>query len=169
MKAMTLVISMLAVPALAPAAGNCTFDQDTQRQKLAQVAALIPGGTLEQKGYEAHWRSPATGDTVLRFGGCADLGSSVERLTPATKPRTREEVIRVALELAETFWSNDVLPIKTTARRLIGELKAARFKEEQGEGTMFYHVTDPDSQQLFVAHEFADGFDRVSIHWQGIY
>jgi hypothetical protein len=169
MKVATLVVSLLLTPALAPAAGNCTFDQETQKQKLAQVAALIPGGTVEQKGFEAHWRSAASGDTVLRFGGCVDLGSSVERKTPATKPRTREEVIRVALELAETFWSNDVLPTRTPARFLIGEIKAARFKEEQGEGTMFYHVTDPDSQQLFVAHEFADGLDRVSIHWQGIY
>jgi hypothetical protein len=169
MKAMLLRCTLFAALAFPVAAADCTFDQDAQRSMLAQVTKLVVGATMDLKAGEVNWRAPDGGKVVLRFGGCSDLGSSVERTNPAAKARTREEISRVAIELAERFWMNDILPTEAAARVLIDALRSGGIREEQGEGTKFFHVNDPHSLQLFVAHEFADGIDRVSIHWQGIY
>lgn len=158
--------------ALAPsnallAEDDCTFDQNHQSTVIASIAKSVPGGTADVEHRLVTWTSKTEGTTTFGYGGCADLGSLVARTTRMTRPRTQEQVFALARELARRFWSNDIVSAGLATGTLLGGIEGSKYTTEKLEGRTTFNVQDPNYVQLYVEHEYKDGFDRVAIAWQG--
>jgi hypothetical protein len=151
------------------AAEDCAFDQEHQRSVLAAVAKQHPGAELLSEQRQIIWTHPGEGTTTFGYGGCADLGSFVIRNTPLPAPRTREQVILLAEELATEFWSNQVVSNRLATKTLVSALQNGRFTVETVKGKELFRVSDPNFVELYVEHQYKDGVDTLAIAWQGAF
>lgn len=80
---------------------------------------LLPGGSADDVRRLVTWTDPSIGTTTFECGGCADFGSGVTRATPMDAPRTREQVLALAHELAARFWDNDLVAAGVASSALV--------------------------------------------------
>jgi hypothetical protein len=149
------------------AGDDCTFDQAHQREVLAVVAEWEPGASVNLDGREVTWMKAEKETTVFGYGGCFDLGSTVTRTTHMAAPRNREQVFALAKDLAERFWSNELVSARRATEALVSGLYGSSFTTQERDGQISFNVSDPSYVELYVEHEYANGVDRVRIAWQG--
>lgn len=102
--AMVLLASLGWVSAPALASEDCDFDQAYLAKRIEQIVAHVPGGSSDKNG-RATWRLPSGEIVRVAYGGCVDLGVSIEVANArGVKLSTREAVERL-LHVASMFWS----------------------------------------------------------------
>lgn len=151
------LLNCASVPALA--SEDCDFDQAYLAKRMEQIAARVPGGSAE--GGRATWRLPSGEIVRVAYGGCVDLGASVE-VTNArgVKLSTREATERL-LHVVSRFWS------ERDSRNIAAAFAGGRFsttrKEEGG-----WLVEAPANEEFpfGVTLEISDS--KASVAWRSL-
>jgi hypothetical protein len=163
-----LVVPFLGLlPLLCGAGADCTFDETHQATVITSIAARFSGGTPNVPDRLVTWTSVTEGTTTFSYGGCYDLGSVITRTAPLTTPRTQNQVFALARELALKFWSNDIVSARLATETLLAGLDGSKYTVEKTNGRALFSVPSPYYVELYVAHEYKEGIDRVEIGWQG--
>lgn len=159
---LTLALS-LTLLAAEPAPEACTYDQDAQIQVLADLAKRVPGARMDARQKQLSWTGPA-GDTRYSYGGCHDLGTRLTRTTAMATARTEAQVFELAKTLSADYLSANANSAGAVAA-LLGALTESRYTRHTEGDTTTYRVDHPEYIELSLTHRYAEGVDRVEIHW----
>jgi hypothetical protein len=141
------------------ATAECTYDQENQLEVLRKAAAREPGGRLDESQRRIVWSLPSGSTLTYTYGGCTHLGSEVTLAEPRRTARSETLLFARAMELATRFW--DAADVAALRRGLQGR----GFQREEANGRVYYRLAHEYYAEFFVAHEFADGVDRITIFW----
>ncbi len=156
----------LAVANIVSASDSCSLSQDHHDAVKARVLAMVPGGAATQTG-DLRWIG-SDALTFFSYGGCEDLGSAVWRTQKIVAPLQEESVLATALQLAERFWTSDIIGSESLALIAIREgLKAKSWTIERAGELTYYRFTHPHFVELDITHSYEDGWDTVGVEWQG--
>jgi len=163
-----LVVLLLGLlPPVCGAGEDCTFDETHQATVITSIAARFSGGTPNVPDRLVTWNNATEGTTTFSYGGCHELGSIITSSTPLASPRTRNQVFALVRELALRFWSNDIVTARRATETLLAGLDGSNYIVEKTDGRTLFSVRSPSYVELYVAHEYKHGIDRVEIGWQG--
>ena len=106
--------------------------------------------------------------TFFSYGGCDDLGSAAWEPRQIDAPLTDKSALDVALHLAERFWTKDLIGTDSQVLTILrdGIVKKA-WAIEQSNGATHFECTHPTYAPLGITHSYDNGWDTVSIQWQG--
>ena len=133
----------------------------------ATALATYPGGHENPKTHELIWPYERS---VITFGysGCQDLGSGASEGVILPKPLDQVQVFSTARRLAEKFWNKDLIGGNSIALSALTDgLNKGAVEVSTVRDPTYYKVRHPNFVELYVAHEYKDGWDTVSIGWQG--
>ena len=160
-------LAMLTGAGDVPADTDCTFDQAHQVEVMRAIAARTRGARFDAA--ENKVLVDGSRPVEFRYGGCVDFGSVVTQTTQRSKPRAPRAVLAQAVQLAKSFWDNDIVRANDAARALRQGLRNKAYTLDTQDGSTTWVIDAPSHLQLSVTHEHRDGIDRVTIAWQGLY
>ena len=104
----TLLIALLALPALTSVKDECDFDQAYLADYLEEVSARNPGGTVNLADREITWYPGNGSVVVVGHGGCVDLGTSIKQYYPRSSRPSTEQAISDLLKAVSKYWSSQI-------------------------------------------------------------
>ena len=115
-----LLAACASVP-LHAADDDCSFDQDYQIKRMAEIAVRHPGGRMSEDRRMLSWRNADGSVLSVAHGGCADLGKTVRLSYPAgRRPENRIALRRLFAAVSE-YWS------PADARGMVAEFARGSF------------------------------------------
>ena len=164
MRTILLLITLNFI-GIANAVESCTFDQENQKRIVEGIAKSNPHGKLDVIRRQITWNKNLIGTTTFSYGGCDDLGSIVRRESIMTKPRTQQQVLKLALELATRFWSNKYVLAHEATEAMRGAIDGSKFEMEILDNGALYRVPADNFLEVSIIHTYANGVDRVEVVW----
>lgn len=147
---------LLSVPAAA--SDECTFSDVGILENIKRVASAHPGASVDSERLRAFWELDA--DTIEYFeaGGCYDYGQKAGRATQTTEVRDVDAVLRVAIDLAQKFMTEQ------DRNRVNEAIDDGAYETIASDETDTRIIGHPFGE-VVISHSFADGTDTVEIAW----
>ncbi len=162
-----LVVALMIVMAGAASAGDaCSLSQEQQSKVKAQVLAAYPGGATTKTG-DLRWISSEK-LTFFSYGGCEDLGSAAWETTKVDFPLSDEAALAIALQLAERFWKKELIGADSVALAAMREgLDKRTWTIDRSDSVTHFRFDHPGFVELNITHSYENGWETVSVEWQG--
>lgn len=100
------LLALCASPLLHAGDDDCTFDQDYQIKRVAEMAARHPGGRVSADRRMVSWRSADGSVLSVAHGGCADLGTTVRLSYPSDRRPDNRIALRRLFAAVSEYWSS---------------------------------------------------------------
>lgn len=145
-----------STPALA--GEDCDFDQAYLAKRIEQIAARVPGGSVDKDG-RATWRLPSGEIVRVAYGGCVDLGTSIEVANVRNARLSTREATERLLHVVSRFWSEG------DSRDIAAALADGRFSTtSKQEGGWLFEV--PSNNEFPFGFTLEISGSKASVAWQ---
>lgn len=99
------LLALSASPLLYAGGDDCTFDQNYQIKRVAEMAARHPGGRMSADRRMVSWRSADGSVLSVAHGGCADLGTTIRLSYPSGRRPDNRVALRRLFAAVSAYWS----------------------------------------------------------------
>lgn len=130
-------------------------------QEVERVAGAYPGATIRPKLLIATWELGEGTVESFSVSGCHNYGKAASRTTRSTERLSVDEVIKVALELAEKFM--DAGDFDLFSKAVEGNFKFVG----ESDGIEYVLVEHPFGE-IALTHSFDDSTDTIVISWPAL-
>jgi len=152
------IIALVCPVVPAMASDECTFSEVGILENIKRIASTHSGATVESERLRASWELDAETVEYFEAGGCYDYGEKAGRATQLAKAHDVDTVLRVAIDLAQKFMTEQ------DRKLVIKAIENGAFETFASDETVTRTIGHPFGE-IVISHSFAEGTDTVEIAW----